>query len=572
MVQQNLRYSKVAETYNLESKEEWKTRSDFFLTCLSYCVGLGNLWRFPHLCYVHHGLTFMIPYFLFMAVIGVPLSIFEGCLGQFTGKDCINVWNFLPIFKGIGYGQSILCFIGVLYYNVIISYALIYLWYSIPSFSGFLKNNFVLVYSKSSTYCQDFLATNHTNHTSTTTCSEDVYNKLVLHNSDNFSDFTLNWKITVCTLVVWIAIYFTVFKNLKSISMVTYFTAIVPYVCLTCLILVALNLDGATLGLRQLFTVDWKYLISTPQLWLDAAIQIFFSNGLAFGVLLNYSSHNNFNTDIFTYSWKLTLMNSFTSVYGSLVIFCTLGFLSLDLHQGNEELAYENFGQVVSSSYKLAFVVYPVAIAKMPVAWLWGCVFFFMIFMLGLGSQIGTFMCYYEALREKLKNHISHEKLLPIMIAICFVLGYPLMTNSGIQYVEIWDNTLCSFSCFIFSFVELFAIGYFYGIDKFFEDIEFMINYRIPKTLFKILWCGLTPILCSLLLLQNLFRVIRDDWRQGGINLEGEVEIPNWPWYAELLGWCIQGFQILPLLICLKNWKQRNAHLNEHYKRRDNNI
>jgi hypothetical protein len=37
--------------YRLPRRQHWSNKAQFVLACVGYCVGLGNLWRFPYLCY-----------------------------------------------------------------------------------------------------------------------------------------------------------------------------------------------------------------------------------------------------------------------------------------------------------------------------------------------------------------------------------------------------------------------------------------------------------------------------------------------------------------------------------------
>uniref|UniRef100_A0A8C4NJA1 Transporter n=1 Tax=Eptatretus burgeri TaxID=7764 RepID=A0A8C4NJA1_EPTBU len=89
-----------SEENDLPKRQQWSGQLDFMLSCIGYAVGLGNVWRFPYLCYVNGGGVFLIPYVLMVVISGMPCFVMEVALGQFMRKGGIAMWGIAPLFRG----------------------------------------------------------------------------------------------------------------------------------------------------------------------------------------------------------------------------------------------------------------------------------------------------------------------------------------------------------------------------------------------------------------------------------------------------------------------------------------
>ncbi|XP_037070121.1 sodium- and chloride-dependent glycine transporter 1-like [Pollicipes pollicipes] len=474
----------------------WTGKLDFFLSCVGYAVGLGNIWRFPYLCYRSGGGAFLIPYFTFLLLCGMPLFMMELAFGQFANQGPISVWRISPIFKGLGYGMVLISGIVCIYYNVIITWTLYYMYLTFRS---------VLPWSTCGNWWNtDNCVTRHINNTGNgtfnaslhperTTASEEFWRGYVLQISDGIDDIgQVRTELIITLFVAWIIIFCCLFKGVESSGKVVYFSATFPYLVLLILMVRGVTLPGAMNGIKFYLSPKWE-LLKTFKVWGDAATQIFYSVGPAWGGILTMASYNRFRHNCYRDALIVPLINCGTSVFAGLVVFAIIGFMAQETGRDIED--------VVSQGPGLAFIVYPEAVARLPISPLWAFLFFSMLFTIGIDSQFGMFECLISAFVDEFP--VLRPKKILFTAGMCFVLfllGIPCVTNGGVYVLQLMDWYSAAFSLMIVSLLECIVIAWVYGEERFSLDIEMMVG-RKPNIWFRLCWKYISPaVICFILL------------------------------------------------------------------------
>ncbi|XP_072725069.1 sodium- and chloride-dependent glycine transporter 1 isoform X2 [Ciconia boyciana] len=450
----------------------------------------------------------MFPYFIMLVFCGIPLFFMELSFGQFASQGCLGVWRVSPMFKGVGYGMMVVStYIGI-YYNVVICIAFYYFFVSMtrvlpwtycsnawnsPDCAGVLDGNL------SSHAALDL--TRLLNATQKRTSpSEEYWRRYVLDLSDDIGNLgEVRLPLLGCLGVSWVIVFLCLIKGVKSSGKVVYFTATFPYVVLTILFVRGITLEGALTGIMYYLTPQWDKILNA-KVWGDAASQIFYSLGCAWGGLITMASYNKFHNNCYRDSIIISITNCATSVYAGFVIFSILGFMANHLGVDVSRVADHGPG--------LAFVAYPEALTLLPISPLWSVLFFFMLILLGLGTQFCLLETLVTAIVDEVGNEwiIRRKTFVTLGVAVAgFLLGVPLTTQAGIYWLLLMDNYAASFSLVIISCIMCVAIMYIYGHRNYFKDIEMMLGFP-PPLFFQICWRFISPAIIFFIL---VFTVIQ---------------------------------------------------------------
>ncbi|KAI8120513.1 Sodium-dependent nutrient amino acid transporter 1 [Lucilia cuprina] len=544
------------ESQTTSGRDQWGNGLQFLMSCIALSVGLGNVWRFPFIALQNGGGAFLIPYIIVLFFVGKPIYYLEMILGQFSSRGCVKVFDYVPIMRGIGYGQALSTFLTSSYYASLMALTLRYL---ILSFYP------VLPWS----YCRDewgdqcidskinagdttesHMLTETFNGSVKKSSAEHYFVKVILHETPNIDDGigTPDLYLALTLAFSWIVIVSIVICGIKTSGKVAYFLALFPYITMLVLLVRSLTLPGAFDGVLYFLRPQWDKLLDAG-VWYAAVTQVFFSLTVCNGVILMYASYNRFDHNISRDCTIVTTLDTFTSLLSGIIIFGILGNLA-------HETGTTDIQSVVKGGPGLAFISYPDAIAKFTmVPQVFSALFFLMLFVLGIGTNVGIITSVITVACELFPN-VKRWAIVIGIAVISFCLGLMYITPGGqymLNYIDFYGVT---FVAIVMGICEIITAGWIYGVKNICRDIKFMLNIK-TSLYFRICWSIITPVFMIAILIYTL--VEYKPLEYNGV---------KYPEYIYVLGWCVSAFCIGQLLIwaCITIYKRPESKLCDRIK------
>ncbi|XP_024835020.1 orphan sodium- and chloride-dependent neurotransmitter transporter NTT5-like isoform X2 [Bos taurus] len=505
-------------------------RAENILIQIAFSIGLSSIWRFPYLCHLNGGGSFILVYFFMLLFFGVPLMYMEMIMGKCLRVDNIRVWKQLvPWLGGIGYASILVCILVSLYNSIIITWSLSY-----------LSNSFryPLPWDKCPLTVTHQYFWYHTTLNASNHIEEEVE--------------TLVLNLTLGIFTVWFLLFLIMMVGLKISMQTLIFSVFLPYIILLCFLIRCLFLEGATTSLRRMVTTEFSAWASLD-LWRQAGGHVLYSLGLGMGtiILFSYKSGGDNYAQVAS---LVILVNLVTSLLTTSIIFIVLGFWTTTSGHACIKQSISKLMQLIdegvlpqnakppkdilllptldyikwinslpghlrqkvihlspSCSIKvqkemfmegpgLALAAFSQVVSLFPGSSFWAILFFMALLIIGLSNLMRLL----EGIVFPLQNSISifrnYPRILSAIVCLGGFLGSLVFTSRAGSYIMyLFDDLLVPLTLIITVVFQNMALAWIYGAGRFREEM-FSEMGRPLWPFSSFLWCYVTlPGLLALL-------------------------------------------------------------------------
>lgn len=378
----------------MNKRDSFNNKWGFILACIGSAVGMGNIWMFPTRVSMYGGGSYLIPYFIFVALIGFTGVIGEMSFGRATKSGPVDAFGYACETKNkrkLGEAIGFIPVLGAL--AMAIGYTVVMGWilkYMIGAFTG---------KTLASADTEGFAAS---------------FGSMASAFGNNV------WQIVALVIGI-IILMFGVGRGIEKANKIMMPVFFILFAVLG--IYVAFQ-PGAIEGYKYIFRVDPK-AFADPKTWIFALGQAFFSLSVAGNGTLIYGSYLSDNEDIPAAAGRVALFDTIAALLAALVIIPAMATTGAQLNQGGPGLM---------------FIFLPALFKSMPGGYIVAIIFFVAVFMAGLSSLINLYEAPIATIQEKL--HLGRKASCAIIAVIALVVSICIQ---GI--VSEWMDILSIYIC-----------------------------------------------------------------------------------------------------------------------------
>jgi len=462
-------------------RELWGTRIGLILAMAGNAIGLGNFLRFPVKAAQNGGGAFMIPYFVALLLLGIPLMWVEWCIGRRGGRygygsavgafgtftrslRSARISNFLGVM-----GISIpLAF--AIYYTYIESWTLAYSFFSVSDrHSGLLQIDAM----------RDFLSA--------------FQGKLA-------NEFFSGPDIAIIFFLITVGLNVFILSRGLSGGIERLAKIAMPLLFIFAVILVVrvwtLPAPDPTRPENTVFNgFAWLWnpdvsAIGKAETWLAAAGQIFFTRSVGTGSILTYASYLKKNEDIVLTGLTTSMTNEFAEVIlgASIAIPVAVAFFGVS---GTEMIAR-------GGSFDLGFVAMPIIFLKMPMGEFFGMLWFSLLFFAGITSSVALCSPAMAFLQDQMR--MSRKQAAGCVGATLLLCGFPVILFLRYGFLDEMDFWAGTFGLVVFATIEVILFAWIFGIKAGWREMHEGAEIHIPNA-FRFIIKYITPVYCIGLLI-----------------------------------------------------------------------
>ncbi len=438
----------------------------FILAAAGSAVGLGNIWKYPHMAGQNGGAAFTLIYLICIVIVGMPIVIGEFVIGRRTQLSPVGAFKKLApgtVWKHVGFLGVASAFVILSFYSVVGGWTLKYAAMSLSGSFVDLAGNSTLA-------------------------------------SERFNDFVTNtwnplfWHAIFMGLCMWIIV-----NGVKS-GIERWSKIMMPLILVILLVLVfrGITLPGGVEGVKFLFLPKFSDLTASSIVL--ALGHSFFTLSLGMGTMITYGSYLGRSQNLLSSAFWVIAIDTAIALFAGIAIFTTVFALNADPAEGPG----------------LIFVVLPTIFPQIPGGLIWGTLFFFLLFLAALTSAI--------SILEVVTAYFIDEKGWPraratylfggiIGVVGAFSslsLGGPddFPTFFGVSFFDFLDKASSKYMLPIGGMLTGIFILAKWGLPSFLEELarglrREIVSVRLGKTMF-----GIAALVVFLIIVNEIFKTI----------------------------------------------------------------